>query len=67
MNKVSINAAQQRYVIECGEGYTCLGFANARDHANQIASKLRRCSIGYCPRSHRKTRGSIVAPRMKAR
>ena len=33
MNKVSINAAQQRYVIECGEGYTCLGFANARDHA----------------------------------
>ncbi len=24
MNKVSINAAQQRYVFECGEGYPLL-------------------------------------------
>ena len=47
MNKVSINAAQQRYVIECGEGYTCLGFANARDHANQIASKLSRANLAF--------------------
>jgi len=47
MNKVSINAAQQRYVIDCGEGYTCLGFANARDHANQIASKLGRADLSF--------------------
>ena len=47
MNKVSINAAQQRYVIECGEGYTCLCFANARDHANQIASKLSRANLAF--------------------
>ncbi|WP_413914535.1 hypothetical protein [Candidatus Skiveiella danica] len=44
---MSINAAQQRYVIECGEGYTCLGFANARDHANQIASKLSRANLAF--------------------
>ena len=47
MNKVSINAAQLRYVIECGEGYTCLCFANARDHANQIASKLSRANLAF--------------------
>ena len=42
MNKISINAEQQLYVIDCGEGYTCFGFANARDHANLIAHKLDR-------------------------
>ena len=47
MNKVSINAAQQRYVIDCGEGYTCLGFANARDHANEIACKLGRADLSF--------------------
>ena len=47
MNKVSINAAQQRYVIDCGEGYTCLGFANARDHANQIACRLGRPDLAF--------------------
>ena len=41
------HAAQQRYVIDCGEGYTCLGFANARDHANQIASKLSRANLAF--------------------
>jgi hypothetical protein len=39
---VTINAEQQLYVIDCGEGYTCLGFGNARDHANQIAHRLSR-------------------------
>ena len=47
MNKVSINAAQQRYVIDCGEGYTCFGFANARDHANQIACRLGRADLAF--------------------
>ena len=42
MNKASINAEQQLYVIDCGEGYTCFGFANARNHANLIAHKLGR-------------------------
>jgi hypothetical protein len=47
MNKVSINAEQQLYVIDCGEGYTCFGFANARDHVNQIARKLGRPDLAF--------------------
>ena len=47
MNKVSINAEQQLYVIDCGEGYTCFGFANARDHANLIAHKLDRADLAF--------------------
>ena len=47
MNKISINAEQQLYVIDCGEGYTCFGFANARDHANLIAHKLDRADLAF--------------------
>ena len=47
MNKVSINIEQQLYVIECNDGYTCMGFANARDHANQIAAKLDRPDLAF--------------------
>jgi hypothetical protein len=47
MNKVRIDAKQQRYVIDCGEGYACLGFANARDHANQIARRLGRADLTF--------------------
>jgi hypothetical protein len=45
MSNVRINSEQQLYVIDCGEGYTCFGFANARDHANQIARKLKRPNL----------------------
>ncbi len=47
MNQVSINTDQQLYVIDCGEGYSCFGFANARDHANQIAAKLGRSDLAF--------------------
>ncbi len=47
MNKVSINVEQQLYVIDDGEGYTCFGFANARDHANQIARALGRTELTF--------------------
>ncbi len=47
MNKVSINIEQQLYVIECNDGYTCMGFANAREHANQIATKLGRPDLAF--------------------
>lgn len=47
MNKVRINAEQQLYVIDCGEGCTCFGFANVRDHANQIAHKLDRPDLAF--------------------
>lgn len=47
MNKIRINPEQQLYVIDCGEGYSCFGFANARDHANQIAQKLGRPDLAF--------------------
>ena len=47
MNHVRIDAKQQRYVIDCGEGYACLGFANARDHANQIACRLGCADLAF--------------------
>ncbi len=47
MNKIRINPEQQLYVIDCGEGYTCFGFANARDHANQIAHALGRTDLVF--------------------
>jgi hypothetical protein len=47
MNKIRINPEQQLYVIDCGEGSTCFGFANARDHANQIAQKLGRPDLAF--------------------
>ncbi|MDR2990737.1 MAG: hypothetical protein LBU72_02160 [Burkholderiaceae bacterium] len=39
---VTLDADQQRYVIRTAHGYSCLGFAVARDHANQIAARLNR-------------------------
>jgi hypothetical protein len=47
MSNVRFDAKQQRYVIDCGEGYACLGFANARDHANQIARRLGRADLAF--------------------
>lgn len=47
MNNVRINIEQQLYVIDCNEGYTCIGFANARDRANQIATKLGRADLAF--------------------
>ena len=47
MNKISINAEQQLYVIDSGEGYTCFYFANARDHANLIAHRLGRADLAF--------------------
>lgn len=38
---------QQRYVVDCCVGYSCLGFATARDHANQIAHKLGRPDLAF--------------------
>lgn len=52
MNKVSINIEQQLYVIDCNDGYTCMGFANIRDHANQIAAKLGRPDLAFTEEDH---------------
>lgn len=44
---VILNAEHQLNVIPCGGGYSCLGFDNARDHANQIGSRLERPELGF--------------------
>lgn len=47
MNNVTINVEQQLYVIDCGEGYTCFGFSNARHHASMIAQELGRPDLAF--------------------
>lgn len=39
---VTTNPEQAVYVIPCGDGYSCLGFENARAHAAQISQALGR-------------------------
>lgn len=41
-SRVTINESQRLYVIAFDGAVSCLGFDNARDHANQIAERLRR-------------------------
>jgi len=47
MTSVTLNTDQQLYVLDHGPGYTCLGFANAREHANQIAERLGRPDLAF--------------------
>lgn len=49
---VTLNSELRLYVIPCGDGYSCLGFDNARDHANQIASRLDQPLLGFSPGDH---------------
>lgn len=49
---VTMNTEQRLYVIPCGDGYSCLSFDNARDHANQIASKLDQPALAFGPEDH---------------
>lgn len=42
MTSVTLNTDQQVYVLGHGNGYTCFGFVNAREHASQIAERLGR-------------------------
>lgn len=45
--QVTINTEQKLYVIATGDGYSCFGFDNARDHANQIAQRLNRADLSF--------------------
>ncbi len=47
MNAVTLNAEQRLYVIASDGGYSCLGFDNAREHANQIAVRLNRPDLSF--------------------
>jgi len=49
---VTLNAEQRLYVIPCGDGYSCLGFDNARGHADQIATRLKQPLLGFAPGDH---------------
>ena len=46
---VTLYTEQSLYVIPCGDGYTCLGFDNARGHADQIAARLERPELASRP------------------
>lgn len=47
MANVTLNTEQQLYVLDHGHGYSCFGFANARDHANQMAERLKRPDLAF--------------------
>ncbi|TXI26042.1 MAG: hypothetical protein E6Q64_08990 [Ottowia sp.] len=49
---VTLNPEQRLYVVPCGDGYTCLGFDNARGHADQIAARLQRPDLAFAPGDH---------------
>jgi len=47
MTNITLNTERQLYVLDHGRGYTCFGFANAREHANQIAEQLKRPELAF--------------------
>lgn len=44
---IRLNPDQHCYVIPEGDGYSCLGYNNARDHANQIARLMERADLTF--------------------
>jgi len=46
---IRLNPDQHQYAIREGDGYTCLGYNNARDHANQIAELLNQPELAFTP------------------
>jgi hypothetical protein len=47
MESVTLNREQRLYVIADGGGFSCLGFDNARGHADQIAQRLRQPDLAF--------------------
>ncbi len=52
MNRVTLNPEQQLYVVAFDGGVSCLGFDNARAHANQIAEELGRPELAFSASDH---------------
>lgn len=50
--QVTISTEQKLYVIATDSGYSCFGFNNARDHANQIAQGLDRADLFFTPNDY---------------
>lgn len=46
-SRVTINESQHLYVVAFDGGVSCLGFDNARDHASQIAERLRQPELAF--------------------
>ena len=52
MDSVTLNREQRLYVIADGGGFSCLGFDNARGHADQIARRLRQPDLAFTAEEH---------------
>lgn len=52
MESVTLNHEQRLYVIAHDGGYSCLGFDNARSHADQIAQRLRQPDLAFMGEEH---------------
>lgn len=50
--QVTLNTEQKLYVIATASGYSCFGFDNTRDHANQIAQRLGRADLFFAPNDY---------------
>lgn len=57
MNTVTLNPEQRLYVIAFDGGVSCLGFDNARAHANQIAERLGQPSLAFSASDHAELTG----------
>ncbi len=44
---IRLSPDQHQYVIREDDGYSCLGYNNARDHANQIAHLMNRPELAF--------------------
>lgn len=42
---VTLNSERRLYIIPSGHGYSCMGFDNARNHADQIARLMEQPSL----------------------
>ncbi len=52
MSTVTLNPGQRLYVIAFDGGVSCLGFDNARAHANQIAERLGQADLAFSASDH---------------
>jgi hypothetical protein len=52
MESVTLDHEQRLYVIAESSGYSCLGFDNARHHADQIARRLGQPDLAFTAEEH---------------
>jgi hypothetical protein len=52
MESATLNRDRRPYLVAQTEGFSCLGFDNARDHANRIAMRLGRPELAFSAADH---------------